>query len=102
MPSAINDTMVQTLSDHFGNGMLNIFGNVLIIGLLLILIVLGILFVLGFTMDVAVPVIFILVLAMASRLPGASYPVLPPYTAVLFGIVASAIIVFAFLKFAKR
>lgn len=98
----LNQTMAQELSDELGSGMLGVFGNVLIVGVFIIMLALAFMYILGFTPDVTIPVLIILVAAMASRLPGAQFPVLPPWTAFLVGIIAALIIFYGVIKVLRR
>lgn len=101
--SATNETMVQTLSDMIGTGFQYSFGDPLLIGIVIAIFFLGLMYLWGFTLDVIIPIMLLLIFGMTGIGSNpALYPTAPSW---IGGIGVLAIILFlmyAYFKFVRR
>lgn len=100
---AVNATTLREISSLIGTGLTYALGDPFLIGVIVLLFFIGMMYALGFTPDVVLPVIVLLVLVMGGlAVTPALYAVFPPWAIGIVALVTGTIGFYAFMRIMRR
>lgn len=102
-PTAYNQTLTQEVSNLIGSGMGIAFGDPFVIGIIVLLLFFGMLYAMGFTLDITIVVISLLIFGMAG-LPtiAAKFPALQGWLSAVPLMIIAVAVFYALMKIARR